>query len=78
MARFGRGSTPQVGCQCYNALRLYSIAAAVAGGSAGPGDVEQNRKVAAALLNIPYRGVAGMIRCHQRWQTAMALSRPDA
>lgn len=75
MARFGRGSTPQVGCQCYNALRHYSIAAAVAGGSAGPGDIEQNRKVAAALLNIPYRGVAGMIRYHQRWQTAMAY--PD-
>lgn len=75
MARFGHGSTPQVGCQCYNALRHYSIAAAVAGGSAGPGDVEQNRKVAAALLNIPYRGVAGMIRYHQRWQTAMAY--PD-
>jgi branched-chain amino acid transport system substrate-binding protein len=75
MTRFGRGSTPQVGCQCYNALRHYSIAAAVAGGSAGPGDVEQNRKVAAALLNIPYRGVAGMIRYHQRWQTAMAY--PD-
>jgi branched-chain amino acid transport system substrate-binding protein len=75
MARFGRGSTPQVGCQCYNAVQHYAIAAAVAGGSGEPGDVEQNRKVAASLLTIPYRSVAGMICYHQRWQAAVAY--PD-
>lgn len=74
-ARFGRDSTPQVGCQCYNALRHYAVAAAVAGGSAGPGETSQNRKVAAALLELPYRGVAGMVRYHRHWQAAIAF--PD-
>jgi len=75
MIRFGRGSTPQVGCQCYNALRHYAIAAAVAGGTGKPGDLTQNRKVAQALLDIPYRGVAGTIRYHRKWQAAIAY--PD-
>lgn len=74
-ARFGHDSTPQVGCQCYNALRHYAVAAAVAGGSGAPGDLAQNRKVAENLLDIPYRGVAGIIRYHRQWQAAMAY--PD-
>jgi branched-chain amino acid transport system substrate-binding protein len=31
LARFGESSTPQVGCQCYNAVHHYAIAASVAG-----------------------------------------------
>lgn len=75
MTRFGRGSTPQVGCQCYNALRHFAVAAAVAGGTGAPGDLVQNRRVAKALMEIPYRGVAGTIRYHRKWQAAIAY--PD-
>lgn len=75
IARFGRGSTPQVGCQCYNAVHHYALAASVAGGSGGPGDIEQNRRVAQALIEFSHRGVAGTIRYHGRWQAAIAY--PD-
>jgi branched-chain amino acid transport system substrate-binding protein len=71
VARFGQNSTPQIGCQCYNALRHYAIAASVAGGTGGPGEAEQNRKVAQALLEIPYRSVAGTVRYHRKWQAAV-------
>lgn len=75
LGRFGRDSTPQIGCQTYNALRHYAIAAAIAGGSGAPGDFAQNRKVAATLLDTPYRGVAGTICYHRHWQAAIAY--PD-
>jgi branched-chain amino acid transport system substrate-binding protein len=75
LERFGRGSTPQIGCQTYNALRHYAVAAAVAGGTGGPGEADKNRKIAKALLNVPYRGVAGITRYHPRWQAAVAY--PD-
>lgn len=74
-ACFGRDSTPQVGCQCYNSLSHYAVAAAVAGGSGAPGDVVQNRKVAENLLQIPYCGMADIIHYHRQWQAAMAY--PD-
>jgi len=75
VARFGRGSTPQIGCQCYNALHHYALAASIAGGSGGPGEIEQNRRVAEALVQFSYRGVAGTIRYHERSQAA--VSYPD-
>lgn len=75
VARFGQGSTPQVGCQCYNALQHYAVAASVAGGSGGPGEFSKNRKLAQALTAISYRGVAGMIHYHEKWQAAVAY--PD-
>lgn len=70
-ARFGPGSTPQVGCQCYNAVRHYAIAASIAGGTGAPGNSEQNRKVARALRETAYRGVAGIVRYHPQWQAAV-------
>lgn len=69
--RFGSGSTPEIGCQTYNALHHYAIAAAVAGGTAGPGRHDENRRIAAALLSIPYRSVSGIIRYHPKWQAAV-------
>jgi branched-chain amino acid transport system substrate-binding protein len=75
-ARFGPQSTPEVGCQPYCSLHHYAIAAAVAGGVGEPGNVETNRRIAKALLDIPYRSVAGMIRYHPVWQAAVPY--PDA
>lgn len=74
--RFGQNSTPEVGCQPYVALHHYAIAAGVAGGVGGPGDFDTNRRIARALLEIPYRSVAGTIRFHPRWQAATPY--PDA
>ncbi len=73
--RFGQASTPQVGCQCYNAVHHYAIAASVAGGTGGPGNDTQNRKVAQALIDVPFRSVAGIVRYHPQWQAAIAY--PD-
>jgi branched-chain amino acid transport system substrate-binding protein len=75
-ARFGPQSTPEIGCQPYCSLHHYAIAAAVAGGVGEPGDVEINRRIAKALMDIPYRSVAGMIRYHPTWQAAVPY--PDA
>ena len=69
--RFGQASTPQVGCQCYNAVHHYAIAASVAGGTGKPGNDAQNRKVAQALIEVPFRSVAGMVRYHPQWQAAI-------
>lgn len=74
--RFGPEATPEIGCQTYNSLHHYAIAAAVAGGTAGPGGAEQNRRLASVLLDLPYRSVSGTIRFHPRWQAAVPY--PDA
>jgi branched-chain amino acid transport system substrate-binding protein len=71
MARFGRGSTPQIGCQCYNAVQHFAIAASIAGGTGGPGEFHQNRKVARALGATAYRSVAGIVRYDPKWQAAV-------
>jgi branched-chain amino acid transport system substrate-binding protein len=70
LERFGPTSTPQVGCQCYNAVRHYAVAAAIAGGTGAPGDDVQNRKVARALIDYPFRSLAGVVNYHPQWQAA--------
>jgi len=70
VARFGEGSTPHIGCQSYSALHHYVLAASLAGGSAGPGGFDQNRKVAKALKAVIYRSVSGTIRYDEQWQAA--------
>ena len=70
IARFGEGSTPQIGCQSYSALHHYALAASNAGGSAGPGGFEQNRKIARTLKSIIYRSVSGTVRFDAAWQAA--------
>ncbi len=74
--RFGPHSTPEIGCQPYCSLHHYAIAAAVAGGIGEPGNEQLNRRIAKALIDIPYRSVAGMIRFHPAWQAAVPF--PDA
>lgn len=69
--RFGEDSTPNVGCQTYSELHHYALAAAAAGGTAGPGGFEQNRKVAERLRSIVFRSVAGAICYHPVWQSAI-------
>lgn len=69
--RFGRGSTPQVGCQSYTAVHHYAVAASIAGGTGGPGDFEQNRKIARAMRDTIYRGIVGSVRYHPEWQAAV-------
>ncbi|MGA0533838.1 ABC transporter substrate-binding protein [Hansschlegelia sp. KR7-227] len=71
LARFGEGSTPQVGCQSYTAMHHYAVAASIAGGSGPPGDFEQNRKVAQALRGAIHRSVCGIVRYHPEWQAAV-------
>ena len=74
--RFGAGATPEIGCQTYNALHHYAIAAAVAGGTGGPNEHETNRRVAEMLTDLPYRSVSGTIRYHPKWQAGVPY--PDA
>ena len=69
--RFGPHATPEVGCQPHCSLHHYAIAAAVAGGAGEPGNEEINRRIARALIEIPYRSVAGMIRFHPLWPAAV-------
>ncbi len=71
MARFGDGSTPQVGCQSYVAVHHYAIAASLAGGTGEPGNFDQNRRVARFLRETVYRSVAGTIRYHPEWRAAI-------
>jgi branched-chain amino acid transport system substrate-binding protein len=74
--RFGQTSTPEVGCQPYSSLHHYAIAAALAGGTAGPGELAQSRRIAERLKVIPYRSVTGTIAYHPEWQAAVPY--PDA
>jgi len=75
LERFGPHSTPQVGCQCYNAVQHYALAVAAAGGSGAPGQHTTNRRVAQSLKDITWRGVSGATHYHAQWQTA--VSYPD-
>ena len=57
--RFGPSSSPLVGAQVYDSIHYWALAAAIAGGTAGPGGFDQNRKVAERLRRMIYRGVMG-------------------
>lgn len=74
--RFGESSTPEVGCQPYSGLHNYAIAAAVAGGTGGPGEFETNRRIAKKLKSLHFRTVSGAISYHEQWQAAIPY--PDA
>jgi len=75
-ARFGENSTPSVGCLPYSSMHHYAIAASLAGGTGGPGNFNQNRKVAQKLQQTIYRSVVGTINYHPVWQSAIPF--PDA
>jgi len=74
--RFGESSSPLVGSQVYDSMQYYALAAAIAGGTGGPGDFEQNRKVAERLRRMIYRGVMGTTHFFIPEQAAIPY--PDA
>ena len=60
----------------YSSVHHYAIAAALAGGTGGPGDFAQNRLIATKLKETIYRSVVGTINYHPTWQAAIPY--PDA
>ena len=70
-AKFGKDASASGGAQTYTSMNHYALAAAIAGGSGEPGDVDQNRKVAMRLKNLIYRGVVGAVHYHPEWQSAI-------
>ena len=59
-AKFGANAGHMSGGQSYDGAYIWAIAAALAGGSGEPGNAEQNRKVAARMRQLIYRGVNGV------------------
>lgn len=52
----------------YSETWHYAIAAALAGGTAGPGEYDQNRLIASNLKAFPYRSVCGAMAYKPEWQ----------
>jgi branched-chain amino acid transport system substrate-binding protein len=73
--KFGENSTPSIGLQTHTMCHHYAIAAALAGGTGEPGNVEQNRKIAKNLIRVTYRSPGGTSIFHPKWQ--MAVPYPD-
>lgn len=73
--KFGANAGHLSGCQPYDGAYVWSIGAALAGGSGEPGNEEQNRKVAARIRSLIYRGVNGVTRFIPDEQAAYAY--PD-
>jgi branched-chain amino acid transport system substrate-binding protein len=69
--KYGAESTPLVGCETYASMHHWAMAAALAGGTGEPGNLEQNRKVAARLKSLVYRSVCGTMNMHPKWQAAI-------
>jgi branched-chain amino acid transport system substrate-binding protein len=69
--KYGANSTPLVGCESYVSMWHWAMAAALAGGSGEPGNIEQNKKVADRLRNLIYRSVVGTVNMHPEWQAAI-------
>lgn len=59
---YGANASVNSGDQTYQALNMYAIAAALAGGAGKPNEDTQNRKIAARLKSLIYRGVTGILR----------------
>jgi len=57
--KFGPSASPLVAAQVYDSASYWAVAAALAGGTSGPGEPDQNRKVATRLRSLIYRGVMG-------------------
>lgn len=74
--RFGPSSSPLVGAQVYDSIHYYALASAIAGGTAGPGGFDQNRKVSERLRRMIYRGVMGTTHFFLPEQAAIPY--PDA
>lgn len=74
--RFGADSSPLVGAQVYDSAHYYAIAAALAGGTGGPGEDAKNRKISERLRRQIYRGVMGTT--HFFYPEQAAIPYPDA
>ena len=76
-AKYGSvGTSPLNGAIPYDSVFLYAAAAAIAGGTGAPREIEQNKKVAAIIKKSIYRGVLGTTRFFEKWQAAVPY--PDA
>lgn len=71
IARFGESAEADPGASTYSEMYHYAIAAALAGGVGEPGNVEQNRKIAANLRNFVYRAPFGTLRYDPRFNAAI-------
>lgn len=74
--KYGASASPLVAAQPYDSCHYWAIAGALAGGTGGPGEEEQNRKVASRLRNLIYRGTLGTTRWFIPEQAATPY--PDA
>lgn len=74
--RFGEDSSPLVGAQVYDSAHYYAIAAALAGGTGGPGEYDQNRLISERLRRTIHRGVMGTT--HFFYPEQAAIPYPDA
>jgi len=74
--RFGADSSPLVGAQVYDSAHYYAIAAALAGGTGGPGEADKNRLISERLRRQIHRGVMGTT--HFFYPEQAAIPYPDA
>ena len=74
--KFGASASPLVAAQVYDSAHYYALAAAIAGGTAGPGEFDQNVKVSERLRRLIYRGVMGTTHFFLPEQAAIPY--PDA
>jgi branched-chain amino acid transport system substrate-binding protein len=75
-AKFGASASPLAGAQAYDPTFMWAMASAMAGGSGGPGEMEQNKKVAGYLRRMIYRGTLGTTKYFLPEQAAIPY--PDA
>ena len=69
--RYGANANYDPASYTYGELYQYAIAASIAGGTGEPGNLDQNRKIAAALKAFPFRSVCGSVSYHPEWQCAV-------
>ena len=69
--KFGADADYQPGALSYGPMHHYALAAAIAGGTGEPGNMEQNRKIAWALKRFTYRGPTGSYWYHPEFQATL-------
>ncbi len=74
--KFGESASPLVAAQVYDSTQYYALAAAIAGGTGGPGEFKQNQKVSERLRRTIHRGVMGTTHFFIPEQAAIPY--PDA
>jgi branched-chain amino acid transport system substrate-binding protein len=79
-AKFGDKAEADPGASSYSEMYHYAIAAAMAGGTGEPGNVDQNRKIAGNLKRFSYRAPFGTLRYDARFNAAIPYPTltPDA